>query len=198
MIEAYTPNLWELKREIGMVKTKAILVMALLWLARLVNVERNLTEVQIGELAADILESHGYLKVEEVKHILKQAVKREKIYGRLDYNIVMGWFDAYADTRAEECRRLSEAEDTRRYSGAYTPPAGAISLSEYLALTRAQAEAGDKEAAQRLAEAIDPTEAVKQVPPVSSREKEDDFKAFRRQYVIDRMKNQSTNNHPPT
>lgn len=193
MIEADSPNLWTLRKHIGDVKVKAVLVYALVWLSELVSVERNLTKVQVGELANDILNDHGYLKVEELKYIFKDAVKNEKIYGRLDYNVVMGWIERYAAQRADECRRISEAEDTARYSGAYVPPADAISYDEYIAQIRQRAAEGDKEAERLLAEAIIPSDLVKSVPAVSSREREEEFQDFRRRYVIDKKIKEAKN-----
>lgn len=193
MIEADSPNLWTLRKHMGDVKVKAVLVYALVWLSELVSVERNLTQVQVAELANDILNDHGYLKVEEVKYIFKSAVRSEKIFGRLDYNVVMGWIERYAAQRAEECRRLSEADDTRRYQGAYTPPTDAISYEEYIAQTRARAGAGDKDAERLLAEAVIPSELVKTVPAVSDREREQAFQEFRRQYVMEKKIKEAKN-----
>ena len=62
MVKADTPNLWTIRNNIGRVKAIAILVNALVQTARLINVENNLTEAQIGELANDIVDEYGFLK----------------------------------------------------------------------------------------------------------------------------------------
>ena len=105
MIKADTPNLWEIRNHTDHPTAIGIIVLALLYTARLVNVESNLNEDQIGEIANDVLNDYGYLKVEEVKYILKTAVRTKKIFGRLDYNVVMEWFEEYDSKRTEEATK---------------------------------------------------------------------------------------------
>lgn len=112
MVKADTPNLWTIRNNIGRVKAIAILVNALVQTARLINVENNLTEAQIGELANDILDEYGFLKPVEVKAVLKRGL-RSKIFGRLDYNIVIEWFDDYACERTRAAMDIADQEETQ-------------------------------------------------------------------------------------
>lgn len=113
MIEAETPNLWEIRNYTDHATAIGIIVIALIHTARLVNVENNLNETQIGEIANDALEEYGYLKVEELKYILKTAVKSQKIFGRLDYNVVMNWFKDYDTERTAEAMSISDCAEAR-------------------------------------------------------------------------------------
>lgn len=151
MIKADTPNLWQLRKLMGEVKTKAVVVYALVWLSELVNVERNLTEAQVGEIANDVIEEYGNLKVEEVKYILKSAVRENKIFGRLDYAVVMKWFEDYAAMRVGHCIDISDQEGTQEANQSTETP-GAISFEDYAASLRERADGGDKEAQARLGE----------------------------------------------
>lgn len=194
MIEADSPNLWELRRHIGEVKAKAAVVYALVWAAELVNVERNLSEAQIGECAGDLLEDYGYLKLEEVKYVLKRAVKTEKIFGRLDYNVVMGWFEAYDAERTEEAMRISDQEASEEAHALPPPAPEAMTYQEYVGATEAKARGGDKEAAAKLREIREIKEKTgRMASSGESREKETSFKQyFYRQYLPSKRNGRKT------
>lgn len=178
MIKAETPNLWEIKAELGIVKTKAVLFTALIHLARLVNVERNLNEVQMGEIANDIVSDYGYMKVEEIKFIFKNAVRSEKIFGRLDYNVVMGWIKEYSTERTELCIDISNQEETR-LANETTKSSAAISWEQYLDNLWSLAFYADADAVGKLFQ-IQDSKQSKSVLLTSEEkhQKEVDFKQF--------------------
>lgn len=178
MIKADTPNVWEVRRDIGELKTKAVIVYALAWLARLVNVERNLTETQIGEIAADIIEEYGYMKMEELKYVLKQGARKEKIYGRLDYNVVMGWFADYAAERAVCCEDISSQRETQELNQA-KPAEGAVTWGEYVNRLWELAAYADPDAVERLSEIADAAPGRARLLSSAERhQKEVDFKRY--------------------
>lgn len=153
MIESDTPNLWELRRYTNHATTVGIVVIALTHTARLVNVENNLNETQIGEIANDIIEDFGYLKVEEIKHVLKTAVRTKKIFGRLDYNVVMEWFEEYAIERTDEAISISNCKEAKE--NLLSPDA--ITFDVYMARLWDIAYYADPEAVEKLAEMTDRT-----------------------------------------
>lgn len=150
MIEDDTPTLWELRKYIGHAATIAILVKAFIHAAKLVNLDKNLTEEQIGEAANDILEEFGHLKVEEIKFLLKRALRTQNVYGRLDYNVLMNWVEAYDSERTEEAIGISE-QDATQLVNEIKPSDGAMSFEEYLANLEVRAKT-DSNAAERLKE----------------------------------------------
>lgn len=154
MIEAETPSLWDIRRQLGHPAAVAILVNAFIHAAKLVNLEKNLTVEQIGEAANDILEAHGYLKVEEVKYLLKRALRTQNVYGRLDYNVLMNWVEQYDAERTEEAMRLSDQRESQELNEPKERP-GAISYEQYIALLRENA-ATDPEAAKILEDIDNP------------------------------------------
>lgn len=188
MIEAETPTLWELRSQLGHPAAVAILVNAFIHAAKLVNLDKNLTVEQIGEAANDTLEQHGQLKVEEVKYLLKRALRTQSIYGRLDYNVLMNWIEQYDAERTEEAIRISEQEDSLTLNAA---PAltGAVSYNDYLASLKDRA-ANDKDAAALL-DGIEnpPPQRLTLLSAEKRHEKDDAFKRwFYSQYINDKQR----------
>lgn len=178
MIKADTPNLWEIRENLGIVKTKALIIYALACVAELVNIERNLNEPQMMELADDILTDYGYYKLEEVKYILKRAISSEKLFARLDYNIVMGWFKAYDVERTEHCIDISDQEETEKANRVEISD-NAMSYEQYIAYLQEKADNGDKDAAGRLEELTGfQSELTALLTPEQQRQKEIEFKKY--------------------
>lgn len=152
MIEADTPTLWELRRQLGHPSAVAILVNAFIYAAKLVNLgdKQNLTDEQIGEAANDIIEQYGFLKVEEIKFLLKRALRSKEFYGRFDYNVLMNWVAEYDAERNEEAIRASDQKESQQANQISDSPE-AVSFREYIAALEQRA-ATDKEAAAKLAD----------------------------------------------
>lgn len=188
MIKSESPTFWELKTHIGTVKTHAIIVNALLWLAKLINIDddRNLNEVQIAEIVNDISTQYGYLKVEELKYIFKQSVQKKQIYGRLDYNIIMNWIKEYDDNRTDLCIDISNQQDSQAENKTADPERpGAISFSEYRQQLQQRADNGDADAADTLARLeVSPPKAS-----LSQREDKENFRQFRINHILSRYRN---------
>lgn len=178
MIEADTPTLWELRKSLGHAATIAILVKAFIHAAKLVNLDKNLTIEQIGEAANDTLEGYGYLKVEEIKYLLKRALRTENVYGRLDYNVLMRWVKQYDDDRTEEAMRISDQEAAQLMNEIKEAP-NAISFEQYLINLEKRAKT-DKKAAERLAD-IKSMQAQKSMllSAEEKAKKDHDFKMWR-------------------
>lgn len=177
MIEAETPSLWDIRRQLGHPAAVAILVNAFIHAAKLVNLDKNLTVEQIGEAANDILEARGYLKVEEVKYLLKRALRTQNVYGRLDYNVLMNWVEQYDAERTEEAMRISEQTSAQMQNAAPAP--NAVSFDAYLAGLRERAKS-DHNAALLLESVADQLPYGK--TPLSEEDKqkkEHEFKMWR-------------------
>lgn len=181
MITADTPNLWEIRNETSHAVAVAVIVKALIHLARLVNikVEDNLNDVQIGEIANDVIEEYGYLKVEEVKYIFKQALRSKQIYGRLDYNVVMSWIEEYDTQRTEACIDISDQNETQQANEPPDQSEQAISLDEYISQLEVLADNGDMDAQKRLGTALNVQQLHGDLTTRNNRrQKEIEFKQF--------------------
>ena len=150
MIKSDTPNLWEIRTLTNHSTAIAIIVTALIHLSRLVNLDssHNLTQDQIGEIANDVLEEYGYLKPEEVKYLLKRAVRRNEIFGRLDYSVVMRWFADYDAIRTEFCIDLSDQNNANKCD----ITDDSKTYEEYVAQLQKEADKGDENAQAILSE----------------------------------------------
>lgn len=178
MIEAETPTLWELQQRLGRPAAIAILVNAFIHAAKLVNLDKNITQEQIGEAANDILESYGYLKVEEIKFLLKRALRTQNVYGRLDYNVLMNWIEQYDAERTEEAIRISEQRDMQQVNEINNNP-DAVSFEDYVADLRTRAEK-DKKAAELIKEIDNPSpQRLNLLTNEERAQKDHDFKTWR-------------------
>lgn len=178
MIEADTPTLWDIRRTLGHPAAAAILVNAFIHAAKLVSLDKNLTQEQIGEASNDILENYGYLKVEEVKFLLKRALRTQSLYGRLDYTVIMQWVAQYDSERTEEAIRISEQKASQELNEPRVRP-DAVSYETYLFRLRERAKT-DKEAAELL-EGIEnpPPQRLTLLTDEERAKKEHDFKTWR-------------------
>lgn len=186
MIKEDTPNLWSIRNHLGHAKAVAILVNALVQTARLVNLENNLTEVQIGEIANDILNDYGFLKPVEVKYVLKNGLRNNKLYGRLDYNIIMEWFGDYVQERINTAIDLSDQYAAQAQNA---PVSGedAIGWEEYLSRLKQRAESGEK-AAQSILSEMDNQGDTKSLSADEIKAQEIDFIKWKTQYIKSRTK----------
>ena len=98
-----------------------------------------------------ILESFWYFKLEEIKYCFRRAMMREKLFDRLDGNIIIGWLREYDAERTEEAMSLSDAQAAHedRVSS------GAMSWAEYHDRLTSAAANGDAEAMAKIAEIND-------------------------------------------
>lgn len=179
MIEAETPTLWDIRRQLGHPAAVAILVNAFIHAAKLVNLDKNLTVEQIGEAANDTLESHGYLKVEEVKYLLKRALRTQNIYGRLDYNVLMSWVEQYDSERTEEAMRVSEQQESQALNTPSDNP-DAVDFPMYVDSLRQRAKT-EAQAAEILDSIENPT--PQRTAPLSAEKRHEKDNAFRRFYL---------------
>ena len=187
MIEADTPSLWDLRNQLGHPAAVAILVNAFIHAAKLVNLDKNITQEQIGEAANDVLESKGYLKVEEIKFLLKRALRTQNVYGRLDYNVLMNWVEQYDNERTEEAMRISDQRETQETNEVKDNP-DAVSYESYLANLHERAKT-DAAAATLLAEIKNPpTTKLTFLSREEREEKEHQFKLKAFQHLFNTKK----------
>lgn len=183
MICSDSPSLGDIRRSMGLPVAIGIATKLLVWLARMVNVDRNLNEIQIAELANDLVYTYDYLKPEEIKFLFKRTLRTKKIYACLDYNMVMCWIEEYDAERCEMAIDISNQAETQ--SANDIPKNGdEIGYDEYLAQLRQRSENGDDTAIQILT-TIEDLEKVKH----NDHEKEKAFKEWKFKYLASKYRN---------
>lgn len=150
MVDAKTPTLAVIKNQTSLADVRALLYIAICEVCDFFNVGKNMTDTQVALTADLIIESYWHLKLEEIKFCFRRAMRREKLYDRLDGNIILGWLDEYDAERTEEAIKQSENDDAK-VASAQAHAEGTMSLEEYVLDLKAKVDAGDEEAAKNLA-----------------------------------------------
>ncbi len=132
MVSAPTPTLAKIKNSASETEARALLYIAVCEVCDFFNVGKNMTDTQIALTVDLILESFWHLKLEEIKYCFRRAMTRERLFDRLDGNIIIGWLREYDTERTEESMRLSDREADRDQFG-IEPSQGAMSWEAYVA-----------------------------------------------------------------
>ena len=151
------PNIAQLQLLIpkhGDMAVKLIIMHALKEVRDFFNVGKNLTNPQITITAELIMSQFWYFKIEDIKCCLRRAMLREKLFDRLDGNIILGWLKEYDNERTEEAMRISENEESRAVNEVKESP-DTVSYEDYLANLEQRAKS-DKDAAELLAQIKNP------------------------------------------
>lgn len=154
MVRAQTPTIAKIKNEASETDARALLYIALCEVCDFFNVGKNMNDTQIAMTADLIIEQFWYFKLEEIKFCFRRAMMREKLYDRLDGNIIIGWLREYDAERTEEAVRISEQKDSERLNSTKEQP-DAVSFSDYVASLRERAKS-DPHAAELLEEIDNP------------------------------------------
>lgn len=178
MVDSPSPNLAKIKNTLSETEIRALLTIAVGEVCNFFNVGKNMNDAQIALTVDLITDRFWYFKLEEIKYCFRRAMMREKLFDRLDGNIIIGWLREYDAERTEEAMRISDQEATQRINEIKEPP-GAISFEQYLANLEKQAKT-DKKAAEQLADIK--AMRAKKVKLLSAEEKakkDHDFKTWR-------------------
>lgn len=188
MVAAQTPTLAKIKNEASETDAKALLYIAVCEVCNFFNVGKNMNDTQVAVTVDLILESFWHLKLEEIKYCFRRAMMREKLFDRLDGNIIISWLREYDDERTEEAMRLSEQEESAERHN-ILPSAGAMSYREWLDELEERALT-DQEAATMLEQIKNPPQQRLTLLSKEDKEKKDhEFKKWKTfQYLPNKKK----------
>lgn len=178
MVATQTPTLAKIKNEISLDDARALLSIAICEVCDFFNVGKNMNDTQIALTVDLIIEQFWYFKLEEIKYCFRRAMMREKLFDRLDGNIIIGWLREYDAERTEEAIRISEQRDMQQVNEIKDNP-NAVSFEDYVADLRSRAEK-DKKAAELIKEIDNPS--PKRLNLLTNKErvqKDHDFKMWR-------------------
>ena len=154
MVSAQTPTLAKIKNEVSLADIRALISIAVCEVCDFFNVGKNMNDAQIALTVDLIIGRFWYFKLEEIKYCFRRAMMREKLFDRIDGNIIIGWLRDYDSERTEEAMRLSDQRESQELNEPKERP-GAISYEQYIALLRETA-ATDLEAAKILEDIDNP------------------------------------------
>lgn len=155
MVAAQTPTLAKIKNKASEVDARALLYIAICEVCDFFNVGKNMNDTQVAVTIDLILESFWHLRLEEIKYCFRRAMMREKLFDRLDGNIIIGWLREYDVERTEEAMRISEQREMQQVNETSDCPE-AVSFEDYVADLRNRA-LKDEKAAQVLNEIDNPS-----------------------------------------
>lgn len=178
MVAAQTPTLAKIKNEVSLADVRALLSIAICEVCDFFNVGKNMNDAQIALTVDLIIEQFWYFKLEEIKYCFRRAMMREKLFDRLDGNIIIGWLREYDTERTEEAMRISEQRETQQENKIMDCPE-AVSFEDYVADLRSRAEK-DENAAELLKEIENPSPKKLNLLTNEERaQKDHDFKTWR-------------------
>lgn len=146
MVSAKTPTIANIKNNVSLADARALLSIAVCEVCDFFNVGKNMNDVQIAMTVDIIIERFWHLKLEEIKYCFRRAMENERLFDRLDGNIIIGWLREYDAERTETAMRLSDEEAARCVENA---AADAVSFDEYVKSLRQRAKT-DPDAAKIL------------------------------------------------
>lgn len=177
MVAAQTPTIAKIKNQASETDARALLYIAVCEVCDFFNVGKNMNDLQIALTVDLIIERFWHLRLEEIKFCFRRAMTRERLFDRLDGNIIIGWITEYDAERTEEAMRISEQKETQELNESRDRP-DAIGFEAYLANLKERAKT-DPDAAALLKE----IDAQPQIGVALSREeraqKDHDFRMWR-------------------
>lgn len=183
MVSAQTPTLAKIKNTASETDARALLYIALCEVCDFFNVGKNMSDTQIALTADLILESFWYLKLEEIKYCFRRAMQQEKVYDRLDGNMILGWLRDYDAERTEEAIRISEQKEAEELNQ-YHPDPQALTYDSYINSLWNLALYADPRAVEILSEMEDTKPMrIKFLTIEERHQKEFAFQLFRQKYI---------------
>lgn len=189
MIAAKTPTIADIKNNVSLTDVRALLSIAICEVCDFFNIGKNMNDVQIAMTVDLIIERFWYMKLEEIKYCFRRAMMREKLFDRLDGNIIIGWLREYDAERTEEAIRASDQKETQQNNQPTETP-DAVGYDDYIKRLRHRAKT-DSSAAKLLNEIDKPTtQRLTLLTNETQSQKEHEFKLWKLKYLL--KKNETT------
>lgn len=180
MVASPTPTLAKIKNEASLADARSMVALAICDLCSFLNVGKNMNDKQIARTADMIIERFWYFKVEELKFCFNRAMRTEKIFDRIDGNIILQWLEDYDVERTNVAADISRERDAEWLQSS----SDGLSWSEYILELKHKRDNGDKEATQRL----DDIQHMRNLPRFGRASKEKDI-AYKQWYYNEYLKN---------
>lgn len=146
------------------------------------NVKGNMNAKQIRLTAELILDNDSFydLTLGNIKACFRERMMSEKLYDRLDGNIIIGWLRRFKSDMAEQCENISIGRERQRAREENSNDAGAITHATYMAMLETRANDGDEEAKRTL---DDIRKRTRCKSPEQLRKEEMEYMRYKAQYL---------------
>jgi len=111
-LQQSTSSLSKIKKEVGAVRTEALIKVYLVRLNELLDLKKPLSEDAINEIANILVTDYYNLNMTDVVFVLQQAIKGKygEMFESLSIPKVVKWFEIYFDERCNTAEQMSNEE----------------------------------------------------------------------------------------
>ena len=139
MVSTKTPTLAKIKTEASETDLRALLSSALCEVCDFFNVGKNMNDRQIALTVDLIIDRFWDFKLEEIKFCFRRAMMSEKVYDRIDGNVIISWLIDYDIERSVVVAQLAEEAEKQKYDSPEQDP-DAVSFDDFVAGLRKRSE----------------------------------------------------------
>ncbi len=118
VLEQKTSSLAKIKKEVGIVRTEALIKVYLIRLNELLDLKKPLSEDAINEIASILTTDYYNLSMTDVVFVTNQAIKGKygEMFESLNIPKVLKWFETYFNDRCNTAEQMSNDERNKHNS----------------------------------------------------------------------------------
>ncbi|MEB3380313.1 hypothetical protein [Flavobacterium psychrophilum] len=118
VLEQKTSSLAKIKKEVGIVRTEALIKVYLIRLNELLELKKPLSEDAINEIASILTTDYYNLSMIDVVFVTNQAIKGKygEMFESLNIPKVLKWFETYFNDRCNTAEQMSNDERNKHNS----------------------------------------------------------------------------------
>ncbi|WP_134386730.1 hypothetical protein [Flavobacterium psychrophilum] len=118
VLEQKTSSLAKIKKEVGIVRTEALIKVYLIRLNELLELKKPLSEDAINEIASILTTDYYNLSITDVVFVTNQAIKGKygEMFESLNIPKVLKWFETYFNDRCNTAEQMSNDERNKHNS----------------------------------------------------------------------------------
>jgi hypothetical protein len=117
-LEQRTSSLAKIKRNVGTVRTEALIKVYLVRINELLDFKKPLSEDSINEIAFILVTDYYMLSMTDIVFVLQQALKGKygELFESLSIPKVIKWFETYFNERCNEAEIMTRKESSKNNS----------------------------------------------------------------------------------
>ena len=169
MFDSSEPQLSVVRQRFGQAGARAVVVYLLTEALEFFNVRETMNDAQVAITVDLILEEYPHLKTDDLKLCFRRAMKLRygELYNRIDGQVVLGWLQKYHRERCAEADYIGYNEHKAHLCDEARPTDG-LFYEDYRRKISEQAQAGNPEAARKLALSNQVAEIIRNIKAGSS------------------------------